>query len=282
MEKVTSSKEKDNILHEGYYYRLDRVLKSGKESWRCVDQKCKGRIYVIGDECTSASEQDHVPDPAKSESILSMMQLRESAATSNDLPRRLIQEAQLNLRPEVVAILPKYQSLQRTVERQRKAKGLPLSPPSYVGEIDIPQELVCTYDGEHFLAYDSGSDDPDRYFIFATHQNLKLMKENKHWMGDGTFKIAPQLFYQLYVIHIIYKGIVLPVVYILLQRKSEEAYNRALTQLHFMDTEIVPASISCDYEKTFHKAFLSVFRNAEVFGCFFHLSQAVWRKIQDL
>ena len=62
MEKITSSKGKENILHEGYCYRLDRVLKSGKESWRCVNGKCKGRIHVIGDECTSASDHDHVPD----------------------------------------------------------------------------------------------------------------------------------------------------------------------------------------------------------------------------
>ena len=101
-------------------------------------------------------------------------------------------------------------------------------------------------------------------------------------MVHGTFKIAPQIFYQLCVIHILYKGSVLPVVYILLQRMSEEAYSRALMQLHCMDNEIAPSYILCDYEKVFHKAFLSVLGNAEVFGCFFHLSQAVWRKIQDL
>ncbi|XP_068208558.1 uncharacterized protein [Palaemon carinicauda] len=109
-----------------------------------------------------------------------------------------------------------------------------------------------------------------------------MIRENKHWMGDGTFKIAPQLFYQLYVIHIQYKGNVLPMVYMLLQRKSEELYRRALLQIQCLDNEIAPVSISCDYEKAFHNAFLSVFNNAEVLGCFFHLSQAVWRKIQDL
>ena len=124
--------------------------------------------------------------------------------------------------------------------------------PSDIGEIDIPQELVYTYAGENFLAYDSSSDDPDRYFIFATSENLRLMKENKHWMGDGPFKIAPQLFYQLYVIHILYKGSVLPMAYILLQRKSEEAYSHALMQLHCMDNMIAPSNILCDYEKAYH------------------------------
>ncbi|XP_064100295.1 uncharacterized protein LOC135211117 [Macrobrachium nipponense] len=282
MEKITSSKGKQNILYEGYCYRLDRVLKSGKESCRCVNGKCKGRIHVFGDECTFTSDHDHVPDPAKSAASLSMMRLRERAATLNDAPRRIIQETQINLHPEVVAVLPKFHSLKRTAQRQRKCKGLPIPAPSNIGEIDIPRELAYTYAGENFLAYDSGSEDPDRYFIFATPDNLRLMKENKQWMGDGTFKIAPQLFYQLYVIHILYKGSVLPMVCILLQRKSEGAYSRALIRLLCMDNEIAPSSILCDYEKAFHKSFLSVFRNAEVFGCFFHLSQAVWRKIQDL
>ncbi|XP_068237065.1 uncharacterized protein [Palaemon carinicauda] len=210
------------------------------------------------------------------------MRLRERAATSNDPPRRIIQETQLNLQPEAVALLPKYNSLQRTVQRKRKCEGLPISAPSDVSEIDIPQELVYTYAGENFLAYDSGIEDPDRSFIFATSENLRMIKENKHRMGDGTFKIAPQLFYQLYVIHIQYKGNVLPMVYMLLQRKSEELYRRALLQIQCIDNEIAPVSISCDYEKAFHNAFLSVFNNAEVLGCFFHLSQAVWRKIQDL
>ena len=110
------------------------MLKSGKESWRCVNGKCKGRIHVIGDECTSASNHDHVPDPAKSAASLSMMLLRERAATSNDPPRRIIQETQINLHPEVVAVLPQYHSLQRTVQRERKCKGLPVPTPSNIGE----------------------------------------------------------------------------------------------------------------------------------------------------
>ena len=92
------------------------MLKSGKESWRCVNGKCKGRIYVCGDECTSASDHNHVPDPAKSAASL-MMRLRERAATSMDPPRRIFQETQRNLHPEAVAVLPKYHSLQRTVQK---------------------------------------------------------------------------------------------------------------------------------------------------------------------
>ncbi|XP_068245282.1 uncharacterized protein [Palaemon carinicauda] len=123
MEKLRSTKGKVNLLHQGYVYRLDRVLKSGRESWRCVIGTCKGRIYVCGDECTCASDHNHVPDPAKSAASLSIMRLRERAATSNDPPRRIIQETQLNLQPEAVALLPKYHSLQRTVQRKRNAKN---------------------------------------------------------------------------------------------------------------------------------------------------------------
>ena len=32
------------LLHNGYSYRIDVVLKSGDISWRCTNKKCKGRL----------------------------------------------------------------------------------------------------------------------------------------------------------------------------------------------------------------------------------------------
>ena len=32
------------MLHNGYVYRIDVVLKIGDISWRCTNKKCKGRL----------------------------------------------------------------------------------------------------------------------------------------------------------------------------------------------------------------------------------------------
>ena len=45
------------------------------------------------------------------------------------------------------------------------------------------------------LLHDSGEDDPGRFFIFGTQRNLDMLANNRHWFTDGTFKVAPHLFY---------------------------------------------------------------------------------------
>ena len=44
------------------------------------------------------------------------------------------------------------------------------------------------------------------------------------WYGDGTFSIAPDHFYQLYTIHGIVLGQLLPLLYCLMTKKSKSTY----------------------------------------------------------
>ena len=65
MERILSEKKREQIILNGFFYRLDRKLVSGKESWRCVDEKCKGRIHVDGGgSWKTVTEHNHVPQPA--------------------------------------------------------------------------------------------------------------------------------------------------------------------------------------------------------------------------
>ncbi len=52
------------------------------------------------------------------------------------------------------------------------------------------------------------------------------MLTNKIWFGDGTFKIVPKVFYQLYVLHVQWSGSrkTIPVLYALMSGKSKENY----------------------------------------------------------
>ena len=72
--------------------------------------------------------------------------------------------------------------------------------------------------------YDSGSEDENRFFMFATKGNLRQLGRSKTWYVDGTFKVCPSLFYQLFTMHAMIGGSVVPLVYTLLQNKTEVAY----------------------------------------------------------
>ncbi|KAF0985453.1 hypothetical protein HZS_6942 [Henneguya salminicola] len=51
-----------------------------------------------------------------------------------------------------------------------------------------------------------------------------MLSANRNWYCDGTFKSTPNLFYQLYTIHVLYKTTSIPVVYCLLLSKTTMIY----------------------------------------------------------
>jgi len=48
--------------------------------------------------------------------------------------------------------------------------------------------------------------------IFSTDRHLKFLQKAKYWVMDGTFQSAPDIFTQLYAIHVEVKGQWFPVV----------------------------------------------------------------------
>jgi hypothetical protein len=50
-------------------------------------------------------------------------------------------------------------------------------------------------------------------------------------MSDGTFKVVPEIFYQLYIIHTLYRDHVIPVCYALLRRKDASTYDRLFNEI---------------------------------------------------
>ena len=69
----------------------------------------------------------------------------------------------------------------------------------------IPCKFRVSNKDESFLLYDS-HDDPacnlqcGKILVFATQVNLKLLMKAHAWFLDGTFKTAPNIFYQLFAI----------------------------------------------------------------------------------
>ena len=99
--------------------------------------------------------------------------------------------------------LPKLDSLKRTIQRQR-IQTAPVKPTT-LEQLIIPEEFMRTSKAELFLLHDSGPE-IQRILIFATQKNLDMMHFSRVWLADGTFKTAPLLFTQVYVIHALRGG----------------------------------------------------------------------------
>ena len=66
----------------------------------------------------------------------------------------------------------------------------------------IPVVYKETYANERFLLYDKRKNSyGGRLLVFASDEQLKVLFQSYVLFADGTFKVAPKLFEQLYVIH---------------------------------------------------------------------------------
>jgi hypothetical protein len=81
---------------------------------------------------------------------------------------------------------------------KKKKKDAPVEPKT-LEDFILPDSFKYSISGELFVRQiDNG---PDKILLFVTVNNLKLMSHAAFWIMDGTFKVAPNLFRQLYTIH---------------------------------------------------------------------------------
>lgn len=69
-------------------------------------------------------------------------------------------------------------------------------------------------------------------------------------------------------------------VYVLTPNRTTQTYDRVLTALNNLQTNLDPKMIVSDFEQASLTSFSDHFPNAEQQGCYFHFSQSVFRKIQ--
>ena len=120
----------------------------------------------------------------------------------------------------------------------------------------------------------------DRILIFASPEQLHILQTAEDFLVDGTFKAVPEIFYQLFIIHVVYRRHIVPVVYALLRRKNADTYYRLIDEVAKVAPNWLPVSIMMDFEQASISAFQNKFPSASLSGCYFHLRQNIHRKLQ--
>ncbi|KRZ00589.1 hypothetical protein T11_839 [Trichinella zimbabwensis] len=113
------------------------------------------------------------------------------------------------------------------------------------------RELICG----KFLLWQNAS---RHILVFATGSEIRLQAARPTWGMDGTFKVVPQWYQQLYV--------------------SQALLNKAAV----LRLNLNPETIICDFETALIPAILDYFPNTRVQGCYFYFCQAVHMKLSDL
>ena len=130
------------------------------------------------------------------------------AQDSESSTRNFLANSVQNMSAESVVKLPKLDSVKRTAEEY-------VGDPSSCADVVIPSSLKVTHRGDSFLLFDSGEGDIHRLLLFGKSNFLSILKESSNWYCDGTFKVVPEQFFQIYTIHAEREGYIFPCVYCL-------------------------------------------------------------------
>ena len=109
--------------------------------------------------------------------------------------------------------LPSKSNLLKRIRRQRADPMVPGENPNRIAD-----EFRTTTRGENLVLFEN-----DKMFIFGTHRNLTVLAHNRHWFAEGTFKVAPHNFYQLYTLHAFIDYLqTIPLIYFILMNKTQD------------------------------------------------------------
>lgn len=114
----------------------------------------------------------HAPQPDHIPAIKLHNQIKARSATTNESSSSILHSALRTYPLSAAGQLPKTESLVLTIRRQRTA-------PKVDADGHLPEEFIL-HEDKHLT-------------IFTTKNNLSILKQNKHWFADGTFKVNCQL-----------------------------------------------------------------------------------------
>ncbi|MPC69820.1 hypothetical protein E2C01_064051 [Portunus trituberculatus] len=175
--------------------------------------------------------------------------------------------------------LPKPEHLSRTANRQRQK--LRPAEPKYLSfildEAHIPNNFLRADVRVHGR----------RHLIFATDQQLEHITKAKSWYIDGTFKLCRHPFSQLLTINAFVRtedhAKQVPLLFVLMSGRKNRDYREVFyALLNCLANETSVKHITIDFERALWKVLPEFLLHANIKGCGFHWTQAIWRKIQEV
>jgi hypothetical protein len=272
------------VSFNGHLYQF-QVDGPAKKMWRCVKRSdgCTGRLHTDTDitEAFETGVHNHVADQSLCDVKEVLSNIKLAAKSTQDSPSAVISAHVANVASASLAELPSLNLIKRTVQRARAGTYKSLGNPNHRKEIELPDDLVKTSKAENFLLYDSGKIN-DRFMVFSTVNNLQFLEYSDNWYCDGTFKVCPSLFEQLFIIHGLRGSSYFPLVYMLLPNKTTNIYEKAFSALKSIQPGLAPVTVMTDFEKSSINAIKTVFPNVTQQGCFFHFAQCNFRHIREV
>ncbi|KAK3909688.1 hypothetical protein KUF71_017303 [Frankliniella fusca] len=184
----------------------------------------------------------------------------------------------------------------RTAMRRARLENRPRLPRSLKDLDKILRQgqykpLSCTLDGKDsvYAGRAGSARQKNMSLIFVSKRMLREMNRRKtgkvkELFCDATFCPTPRGLKasQVWNISTVRSHHVIPLVRVLMRKRTKEAYLAALEKIKSLAPRLNPQKIMTDYESAEQWALGRAFPNAELHGCLFHYSKAIGAKARKL
>lgn len=278
---------KRTLLLGNHEYWFHRQNTNNVVVWRCckfTSLKCHARVKTLEDRVLHKFD-DHTHEGNRSKSLArkAVGEMKERMNDALSQPSTSQAAVASTLPDHVLMALPKKETLSRALRRHRTKvaseanDGQMLPPIPTNANFDIPEKY------RDLVLHDSLSDTNEpRIIVMGDRTVVDAMMRAKQWLGDGTFKVVPTLFYQLYTHFVFDEGVNPAALYCLLPDKTQATYQRLMPVIRNLMPQAAPEVILTDFEMAPMNVLRAAYPAARITGCYFHLTQSVLRKVQEL
>ncbi len=286
MEQIRSQRGREKFAHNGYLFVFNKISKIDSDLmfWRCEQVgRCSARLHTkLGSIVKEINIHSHNSSAMNVEAAIIATKLKLRAEETMEQPSVVINEILTNTPEATHGSLPKAHAMKKTIRRKRnQIRNAPLNPVD-LNQLTFPYEYTVYKPNirteEVFLLSDNGAGN-ERILIFGRKSWIQHLVASDSWYCDGTFKVAPKLFTQVYVILAQKLDGVIPIIYALLTNKRRATYARMFEMLNSIEPCLDPTAIVCDYEQAAISAMKEIYPHVGIKGCFFHLSQNLQRQL---
>jgi hypothetical protein len=216
----------------------------------------------------------------QNEIVIAMNDIREAAQTTDRPITELYEEAVYSCQQkgyDIIMPLPAFKNSKHSFyDSRNKSAGVKKVNFKNFEEVQIPVQHTQYIVADYYDGY-------TKIIVFCMEQDRAPINDIKEIFGDATFKCTPTPFAELFIIHGDFGSTntttnVKPLLYALLSDKSSETY---VTLFHLIKSQFPdwePQKYHCDFELAALNAVQDVFPAVTVVGCYYHWSQAMWRK----
>lgn len=273
---LTNSKrggDKINYLGYGYNYKEQ---KSGVIIWRCCKRGCVGLLKTTKDyDLIYVGFHSHLQNENVIKSMQLIEKMKERAIKTTETPRNIISKV---LNNEKVFGGVTHTTKYLTEQILKKRRNASFGSENASNNLD---KIRYTNNGVNFILRECGLDEDNGFIVFGTESNLIHLSENKIWVIDCTFKVAPAGFQQLLTIQARIRDEYVALLYVILKNKSLVSYSGIFKWISLTKNVKSPENIIIDFEQALFLGIKLAFPTSAINGCLFHLGQIIWRKLQS-